>query len=142
MGQEEVVKQMMKQAIGITDEDFQTHMSHPKNRKIAERGQELMKYKVIAEVTESKYCMAGLKTGQKYTFNAFPSMLLTGESDCPLCVKAIGPIVGLIVGFCDKIIEGIDPNQGMPHIAECLDPGVKRGGLGHVVFKVYAQKAE
>ena len=39
---EEAIKQMMKQAIGITDEDFQKHMSYPQNRKLAERGIELM----------------------------------------------------------------------------------------------------
>ena len=142
MIQEEALKQMMKEAIGITDEDFQTHMSYPKSRRIAEHGAELAKYKVIAEVIESKYCMAGLKVGQKFTFNAFPSMLLTEESDCPLCVKAIGPIVSLILGFCDRITDGVDPNRGMPYIAECLDPGIQRGGLGHVVFNVYAQKTE
>jgi len=140
MGKEEEIKQMMKQAIGITDEDFQTHISYPKNLRLSERAPELMKYKIIAEVTESKYCMAGLKPGQKYTFNAFPAMLLTEESDCPLCVRAIGPIADLMVGFWERIVEGVDPNQGMRHMAECLDPGVSRGGLGHVVFKVYARK--
>ena len=140
MGNEEMIKQMMKGAIGITDEDFKTHMSYPQNVKMTGRAQELMKHKIIAEVTESKYCMAGLKAGQKYTFNAFPAMLLTQESDCPLCVRAIGPIADLMVGFWDRIIEGVDPNQGMWYMAECLDPGVNRGGLGHVVFKVYAQK--
>jgi len=140
MGKEEAIKQMMKQTVGITDEDFQTHISYPINLRMAERVPELLKYKIIAEVTESKYCNAGLKPGQKYTFKAFPAMLLTQESDCPLCVRAIGPIADLMVGFWDRIIEGVDPNQGMWYRAECLDPGVNRGGLGHVVFKVYAQK--
>ena len=140
MEKEEAIKQMMKQAFGITDEDFQTHISYPKNLRLAERGPELMKYKIIAEVTESTYCGAGIKLGQKYTFSAFPAMLLAEESDCPLCARAIGPIADLIMGFWDRIVEGVDPNQGMWYMAECLDPGVNRGGLGHVVFKVYAQK--
>lgn len=88
----------------------------------------------------SEYFNAGLKVGQKYTFNTMPVMLLTRDSDCPLCVRALGPIANLIMGFWDRIVEGIDPNQGMWHMAECLDPGVDRGGLGHVIFRVYAQK--
>jgi len=116
MVKEEEIKQRMQQFIGITDEDFQTHISYLKNLKLAERGLELRKYKIIAEVKESKYCSAGLKPGQKYTFNTFPAML--------------------------RIVEGVDPNKGMWHMAECLDPGVARGGLGHVVFRVYALKIE
>jgi hypothetical protein len=90
MEREEAIKQMMKQSIDITDEDFQTHISYPKNLRMAERAPELVKYKIIAEVTESKYCSAGLKVGQKYTFNAFPAMLLTEESDCPLYDGVLG----------------------------------------------------
>jgi hypothetical protein len=103
---------MMKQNIGITNQDFETFISYPKNLKLAELMQELMKYKIIARVTESKYCSAGLKVGQKYTFNAIPAMLLSDESSCPLCVRAMGPIADLIIGFWDRIIEGVDPKPG------------------------------
>ena len=141
MGEEEVIKQMMQQAIGITDEDFKTHIGYPQNLELARRTPELMMYKIIAEVTESKYCSAGLKVGQKFTFRTLPAMLLPDESDCPLCIRAIGPISNLITGFWDRIVAGVDPNQGMWNLAECMDPGVDRGGLGHVVFTVYAQKS-
>ena len=140
MGEEDIIKQMMQQAIGITDEDFKKHISYPQNLGLARRAPELMKYKIIAEVTESKYCSAGLKVGQKFTFRSLPAMLLPDESDCPLCVRAIGPIASLITGFWDRIVTGVDPNKGMWHLAECMDAGVDRGGLGHVVFKVYAHK--
>lgn len=136
----EQAKQMLKQVVGISDEDFKTYISFTNNRKIVEHGPDLMKYKIIAEVINSKYCTAGLKPGQKYSFSVLPAMLLTQETDCPLCLRALGPIANLVVGFWDRITEGVDPNQGMWHIAECLDPGIDRGGLGHVVFKVYAQK--
>ena len=140
MANADMAKQMMKQQFGISDEDFQIHMSYPQNRKLAQRIPELMKYKIVAEVTEAKYCGAGLKVGQKFVFNTFPAMLIPGESDCPLCVRALGPIANLIVGFWDRMIEGADPNEGLWSVAECLDPGIKRGGLGHVVFKVSAKK--
>ena len=136
----EEMKQMMQQAVGISDEDFQTLISAPGASKMLGRFPELMKYKIVAEVIEAKYCSAGLKPGQKYVFSAMPAMLLPEESDCPLRLRALGPIAPLIMGFWDRIVEGVDPNQGMWQMAECLDPGIGRGGLGHVVFRVYAQE--
>lgn len=136
----EEMKQMMQQAVGITDEDFETYSSAPGFSKFAEKSAELMKYKIVAEVTEAKYCFAGLKPGQKFVFSAMPAMLLPEESDCPLCVRALGPLADVMMGFWDRILEGVDPNQGMWQTVGCLDPGVGRGGLGHVLFRVYAQE--
>jgi len=134
------MKQRMQQQIGITDEDFQTLISAPATSKWLGKAAELVKYKIIAKVVEAKYCYARLEPGQKYVFSAAPPMLLSEESDCPLCIKALAPIGPLIMGFWDRILEGVDPNQGMWQMAECLDPGVGRGGVGHVVFRVYAQE--
>ena len=136
----EETKQFMKQHHGITDEDFARHISYPANRKMVLHKKEMDKYKIIAEVIESKYCGAGIKVGQKYVFKSIPNMLLVDESDCPLCIKALGPVSELMHGFWDRIMEGLDPNEGMWQYARCLDMGIKYGGLGSVVFKVYAQK--
>jgi len=130
----------MQQQLGVTDEDFQTLISAPGTRKWFENAAAIRKYKIVAEVVESKYCSARLKPGQKYVLRAAPPMLLPEESDCPLCIKALAPIAPLIMGFWDRILEGVDPNQGMWQMAECLDPGIGRGGVGHVVFRVYAQE--
>ena len=138
----EEIKRRLQKAMGITDEDFEGFISFPNNVQIMKLFPEIVKYKIIAEVTESKYCFAGLKPGQKYTISGMPAMLLSEESDCPLCVRAIGPIANLVAGFWDRIIAGADPNQGMWQTAACLDPGTGRGGLGHVVFRVYARKMD
>lgn len=129
-----------KQIKGMTDDDFERFISNPANRKIVLSKNEMDKYKIIAEVIESKYCGAGVKVGQKYTFRTVPNVLLVDESDCPLCIKALGPVSELMHGFWDRIIEGVDPNEGMWQYARCLDMGIKYGGLGSVIFKVYAQK--
>lgn len=138
----EKAKQRMQQTLGISNEDFNKHVSFPHNRKIVERRQELEKYQIIAEVVQSKYCSAGLKPGLKFVFETIPPLLVPEETDCPICLRALGPLAYLVAGFWDRLIEGVDPNQGMWHIAECLDPGLEKGGLGHVVFKVYARKIE
>lgn len=140
MSEREFIKQMMQQAVGITDEDFEKYMSYPKNLGIAKATPELMNYRIIAEVTESKYCSAGVKPGQKYVFQAIPAMLLTEESDCPFCARAIAPVGAILGNVWDKIIEGTNPLE--EELVGCLDPGVENGGLGHVIFRVYAQKKE
>lgn len=139
MDKKEFIKQMMQQVIGITDEDFQTYMSYPRNLELAEATPEFMKYKIIAEVTDAKYCTAGLKKGQKFTFQALPAVLLPKESDCTPCARAIAPIGDMLGEVWEEIAKG---DTKSTRVVECLDPGVDKGGLGHVIFKVYAQKIE
>jgi uncharacterized repeat protein (TIGR04076 family) len=135
-------KEAMHRAIGVTARDFEKHISFPHNRKIVLNTLEMQKYRIIAEVTESKYCSAGLKVGQKLVFSCIPVVYLPEESDCPLCLRAVGPVAPLAAGFWDRIIDGREPNGGMWYISECLDPGLDKGGIGHVVFKVHARKVE
>jgi len=137
----EMAKAGLKQATGITDEDFEKYVQQYHNLKMLSRP-EIFKYKLVAEVIESKYCGAGLRPGHKLVMRALPAVIVLEESDCPLCVRAIGPIASLVNGFWDRIIEGIDPNAGLWNIAHCADPGIDGGGLGHVKFKVYAQRSE
>jgi hypothetical protein len=138
----EKMKEGLQRSVGMTDEDFEVLVQFPHATKMGPKIHELMQYKIIAEAVTSKYCSAGLKVGQKFTFNAMPAVFLPEESDAPPCVRALGPIADQVKGFWDRIIEGLDPNGGLWQMTECQDPGFDRGGLGHVVFKVYAQKIE
>lgn len=132
----------MQRTFGMTEKEFEKHVGYPHNRKIVIKHSELRKYRIVAEVIQSQYCSAGLQIGQKLVFKAVPSLLLPEESDCPVCLRAIGPLANLAAGFWDRIIDDRSPNDGMWNLAECLDPGLEKGGLGHVVFKVYARKAD
>ncbi len=130
----------LNKGMGVTTKEFKKHVSYPHNRKIVINKDEMHKYLIIAEVIESKYCSAGLKKGKKLVFRAMPALFEPEKSDCPLCLRAVGPLANLVAGFWDRMIEGINPNEGMWHLSECLDPGIDKGGLGHVVFKVYTAK--
>ena len=133
-------KALWKQRHNMPDEDFETFISFPGHRNLALRTAEMRKYKIIAEVIKSKYCNAGLKVGQKFVFKVMPSVLLAEESDAPLCIKALGPMGDMMFGFWDRLSGGIDPNEGMWTHVQCMDPGIDKGGLGNVQFKVYAKK--
>jgi uncharacterized repeat protein (TIGR04076 family) len=134
------IKKMLQDSVGISNEDFDTFMSFPNAGKILENQEEHKKYHLVAEVIESKYCSAGLKPGQKYIISMVPAVILTEESDCPFCIRAISPIGNLIVGFWKAIPNEIKGGQSFEQIIDCLDLGIAKGGLGHVRFRVYAQK--
>jgi uncharacterized repeat protein (TIGR04076 family) len=136
----EEARKGLQDTFGVTNEEFAEHVSYPHNRKIIEKRAELSQYRIIAEVIKAKYCSAGMKIGNKLVLQALPAVLIPEESDCPLCLRALGPLANLVSGFWDRLIDDRDPNEGMWYISECLDPGLDKGGLGHVVFKVYARK--
>ncbi len=136
---DEVSRQIVKQAIGMTDEDLER--LSPGMKKLLSNLSEMMKWKAIAEVTESKYCFAGLKPGDKFVFN-FP-VLNVSESTAAPCAEAIAPLANHIRAMVDRAVEGGDPNASIYATQQvpCMDVGVEHGGLGRVMFKVYAEKA-
>lgn len=132
--------QGLKQLMGISDAELDEHLSYSFNRRLLAHQDEMGDAKIIAEVTEATHCLAGCKVGQKLVIKAVPAMLLTEESDCPLCIKAIGPVAELVMQLWDRMSEGLDPNEGPIRYASCLDQGIKYGGLGNVRLKVYVEK--
>jgi hypothetical protein len=136
---DEVSRQIVKQAINITDEDLEK--LSPGMKKLLTDLPEMMKWKAVAEVTDSKYCFAGLKPGDRFVFN-FP-VLNTAESTAAPCIEAIAPLVAQVRNLVDRVAEGVDPNDSIfaGQEVECMDVGVEHGGLGKVRFRVYAEKA-
>ena len=135
---EEVVRKSLKKVFGMPDSEISKVA--PNIQKIMSSYPKFQQYRIVAEVTDSQYCGAQIKKGQKYIFSALPPLLLAEESDCPLCIRALGPLTGFINSVMDRIAEGIEPDNGIFTIAECLDPGLEHGGLGKVHFKVYARR--
>jgi uncharacterized repeat protein (TIGR04076 family) len=136
---DEMSRQIVKNAIDITDEDLDR--LSPGMKKILSNLPDKMKWKIIAEVTESKYCFAGLKPGDKFVFN-FP-VLNVVESTAAPCMEAIAPLANQIRALMDNVADGRDPNESVfaTQQVSCWDVGVDHGGLGKVMFKVYAEKS-
>ncbi len=141
---DEATKALLKQAVGITDEDL-AKVSRG-IEKIFSNVPQVIKYKMVAEVTHSKYCFAGIKVGDKIVFSPF---LNPQETTCPLCPRALIPVLVALQQFWertlelfDRGIEGLDDlnDTAFAGLAGCLDPGLELGGLGHVQFKLYAEK--
>jgi len=132
--------QDLKRLMGMSDAEVEEYIKFPFNRRLMAHLDELSDAKIIAEVTEATYCLAGCKVGQKLVIKAAPAMLLPEESDCPLCVKAIGPVSETVMQLWDRMSEGLDPNEGTTVFVSCLDQGIKYGGLGNVRFRVRVEK--
>ena len=138
----EPTRQMCKDYIGITDEDLDKVSPGIAKLLDAIIKYETLKWKVIAEVTESKYCFAGCKVGDKLVFDNAGLMLNAAESTCPLCIGAIPQMLERVHIMWERMTEGLDPNDIWVKHSQCYDPGLEHGGLGRVVFKIYAEKVE
>ena len=136
MAIEKEIREMLKAMIGMTDEDLDR--IGPDRAKLLSRAPELFNYKITAEVTASKYCAAQIKVGDKFVFNA--NVLNKEESTAPLCIGALAPLMEPIHMMFDRLAEGVDPNGLWCRTVTCSDPGVERGGVGNVLFKLTAEK--
>jgi len=133
--QESQIKEIVKQVVAITDEDWETMKNgSPGVYKFFDRIQDVMKHRIVAEVIESKYCAAGLKKGQKFVIEG--GALVPEKSTAPFCMRALGPLTGYVNTILEMIVAGQDPNDRVFQVAECLDPGLEAGGLGKVKFQV------
>ncbi len=133
--QEDKVKDILKQVVAITDEDWETFKSGSQGvHKFFTRIQEIGKFRIVAEVIESRYCAAGLKKGQKFVIEG--GALVPEKSTAPFCMRALGPLTGFVNSILEMIVAGNDPNDRVFQVAECLDPGLEAGGLGKVKFQV------
>jgi len=145
---DEATKTALKQFVGITDEDLAKLYPPVESnlKKIFSNVPRAMQYKLVAEVTHSKYCFAGIKVGDKIVFNPF---LDPKETTCPLCPRALLPVLVAVQQSWERTMElvdrGIDDvnalnDSAWAGLAGCLDPGLEYGGLGHVSFRLYAEK--
>src|SRR5208337_3348669 len=132
---ENQVKDILKQVVSITDEDWKTFkLGSPGVYKFFTRIEEVGKHRIVAEVIESRYCAAGLKKGQKFVIEG--GALAPEKSTAPFCMRALGPLTGFVNTILEKIVAGEDPNDRVFQVAECMDPGLEAGGLGKVKFRV------
>ena len=133
------IKNLVKQIVGISDEDWDTlKQGSPGVVRFFDRMEAVARHRIVAEVIESPYCAAGLKIGQQIVIEG--GALVPEKSTAPLCMRAIGPLTGFVNTILEKIVAGEDPNERVFRVAECLDPGLAAGGLGKVRFEVRVEQ--
>lgn len=135
---DQAIKDMLKQAIGITDADL--NKLSPKIGALLGNIQEMMKHRLVAEVTESKYCFHGLKPGDKFVIEG--GKLNVQASTAAPCMGALAPIEGMSSILMDRLSAGLKPDGSIIGYTRCHDLGVDHGGLGEVYFKVYTEEIQ
>jgi len=134
---DEATREMTKGMIGITDEELDK--LSPGMEKMLDNSMALMSYRIVAEVVSAQNCFAFYRPGDKLVFNA--TMLNKDETTAAnISADAIAPLDTAIRAMLSAIVNGDDPNKYIFNHVQCLDTGAIDGGLGRVLFKVYAEK--
>ena len=95
---------------------------------------------MVAEVVESKNCMAQLKKGDKYYFKWGGYILDKSEGAENVCLWAVSQLLPFYLTINDRIAEGLDPNDLIVNHVRCFDVGFRgHCGFGEVLMKVYAE---
>ena len=131
----------LKDLLGYTDEQWETWKKNPRNPKRAAHIMDVLKYKVVAEVTHSSGCGAGHKVGDRIVFGG-DGTLLCRENPDRVCVGLLSPVNPIVGSVLDKICSGEDPTRMAFNKVHCIDVGVDHGGWGEVVVEVKVEKTQ
>lgn len=129
-------RSILENAFGLGDVEIS--QISPNVIRIIQNMELLKQYKLQAEVVDSTYCSAGIRTGEKFVFSAMPILLLSDESTAAPCMRALGILTPFLNTMADRIVAGVDPGESIWSMAECMDLGIGNGGLGKVRFRFSA----
>jgi hypothetical protein len=129
--------EIIRRRLKLDDADWTTIEENPKFQRLFQNAQEASKYRLVAEVIESKGCHSGHGVGQKLIFDNSGN-LLTKESPDRVCAFLMPNLTVLINAFFENMMNGRDPNEVMFNTTGCFDTGPQCGGWGHIVVRMTA----
>jgi len=134
---EQIAKRIQKR-LGLEDMEFQTIKDSPKFQRLFDNILTGSRYKLVAEIVESKGCHSGHVKGQKIFFDSAGN-LLTREAPERVCAFLMPNLTVLINAFFENLLNGRDPNEVMFNRTGCYDVGPACGGWGHVIVEMRAE---
>jgi hypothetical protein len=138
MDQDQLVG-IIRRRLKLDDHGWTTIKENPKFQRLFKNAIEASKYRLVAEVIDSKGCHSGHVIGQKLVFDSSGN-LLTRESPERVCSFLMPNVTVLVNAFFENLMNGRDPNEVMFTTTGCFDTGPRCGGWGHVVIKMTAVK--
>lgn len=132
-----LIIERIRNRLKLSDQEWAAILNSPKFQKLFENAIEASKYRLVAEVIESRGCHSGHIVGQKIIFDNSGN-LLTKESPERVCAFLMPNLTVLINAFFENLMNGRDPNEVMFNTTGCFDTGPQCGGWGHVVIKMSA----
>lgn len=133
--------QIIQQRLGLSDEEFKVVGENPKYENLVKNAIEGSRYRLVAEVVESKGCHSGHEIGQRIIFDSAGN-LLTRESPERVCAFLMPNLTVLINAFFENLMNGRNPNEVMFNRTGCFDVGHACGGWGHVRVEMKAELRE
>lgn len=129
---------IIQQRLGLEDQEFSLVQENPRFQRLFENAAKGARYRLVAEVVESKGCNSGHRVGQKLVFDSAAN-LLTRECPERICVFLMPNLSVLINAFFENLMNGRDPNEVMFNRTGCFDVGHACGGWGHVTVEMRAE---
>jgi len=137
MDKDQIAK-IIRKRLNLEDQDWSIIEKNPRFQQLFQNAIEAAKYRLVAEVIESKGCYSGHVLGQKLIFDSSGD-LLTKENPDRVCAFLMPNLTVLINAFFENLLNGRDPNEVMFDTTGCFDTGPSCGGWGHVVVRMSAE---
>ena len=132
------ITERIRKRLKLGEEEWAIIEKNPKFQRLFQNAVEASKYRLVAEVIDSKGCHTGHIIGQKLIFDNSGN-LLTKENPDRICAFLMPNLTVLINAFFENMMNGRDPNEIMFNTTGCFDTGPMCGGWGHVVVKMSAE---
>ncbi len=135
---EEQMAKLIRKRLKLEDQEWALIEKNPKFQRLFKNALEASKYRLVAEVIESKGCHSGHVVGQRLIFDNSGN-LLTRENPDRVCSFLMPNLTVLINAFFENMMNGRDPNEVMFNTTGCFDTGPVCEGWGHVVVRMMAE---
>ena len=132
------IAEIVRSRLNLKDHEWSMIEKNPKFQNLFQNAIEASKYKLVAEVIESKGCHSKHLVGQKLIFDSSAN-LLTKESPDRVFSFLMPNLTVLINAFFENLMNGRNPNEVMFNTTGCSDTGPSCGGWGHIVVKMNAE---
>lgn len=129
---------LIRNRLNLEDREWADIESNPRFQDLFQNAVKASRYRLVAEVIQSKGCHSKHRTGQKLIFDSSGN-LLTRENPERICVFLMPNLTVLINAFFENLMNGRDPNEVMFNTTGCFDTGPACGGWGHVVVRMKAE---
>jgi len=137
MDKNQIAERICKR-LKLGEEEWGIIEKNPKFQRLFKNAVEASKYRLVAEVIDSKGCHSGHVIGQKLVFDNSGN-LLTKENPDRVCAFLMPNLTVLVNAFFENMMNGRDPNEVMFNTTGCFDTGPMCGGWGHVVVRMVAE---
>jgi len=135
---ENQMAEIIRKRLKLNSQEWAMIEHNPKFKRLFKNAIEASKYRLVAEVIDSRGCHAGHVIGQKLIFDNSGN-LLTKENPDRICSFLMPNLTVLINAFFENMMNGRDPNEVMFNTTGCFDTGPLCGGWGHVVVRMRAE---